>query len=387
MEYKNNRNKSRRSILSSLSAAGIGLSAVGSVNAVQDQEATTKNAEEHKVYIRDLDIPIESDVNSIEKADIAILSTEETLGQGRFVRSLDKGTVIAFVGKHAKKTLYGSLQNENPSRVSGIIKSEVTDIGYSFGYSFEHNELNGVAMTYPMSENSLDIRTRSGSYTTDVDYYNAAVKEYKDALADHEQVTVMQTDSYGSEWESQGSSSSTTENCGGGTLKQVTHCYSLKDDNSTVSWHYSDRMTAGTSSEACDEYWSGYNNYALRRMSFGDHGGSIIDYGPKTTESVDYAEVSLSESGASVGYSYAIPDVTISATENHREDAIKWYHDVTQDSKTGKTTFVSEPAVVVDYSGSPDIVDYTKKINFGFKSGGSDWNIKDEYDGSWAIGD
>jgi hypothetical protein len=72
-------------------------------------------------------------------------------------------------------------------------------------------------------------------------------------------------------------------------------------------------------------------------------------------------------SGASVGYSYEIQDVDIEASENIEDQAIKWEHDVDWNSSTAETTFVSEPAIIVDYQGDPDTVKFRNERAFTWR--------------------
>ena len=341
------------------------------------------------IYFEGLNIDDTPDVQSMENADLAVFSTSNFPSHDRIVGAINNGTAMAIAGNYARRTLLGQLQNVPRGWVSpSDSRSSIlaNDINYTFGYELPSTTMNGIALAYPAQDGVLEFHTREGRYPTDQDTLKAIIREYQGISHQEDEVTVMS--GYDDEWERNGTSSSTTENCPGGTLKVVITCYTLPDEDGIVSWKYSDRMTAGQSPEACGDGVGtyGYNSEAFRRMTYGgSHEGDLLSFDPTTTTSSSTATVNISTSGVGASWSYQIPDVTVEAHENHSEDAIRWEHEILEESSLTDSTFVSEPGVIVGYPAETEVANYHTETEYKYTWSNSTWTIYSDSEGGWLI--
>lgn len=73
---------------------------------------------EIEIFIDGLSIDRSSDVDNLERADLAIFGKDSSLNHDRIVSGINSGTAVAFVGEYAKRRLIGELQEKRPSNVT-----------------------------------------------------------------------------------------------------------------------------------------------------------------------------------------------------------------------------------------------------------------------------
>jgi len=298
-------------------------------------------------------------VSDPEAADIAVFGGNSEVDHSLVAGAVNGGTAVGFVGSEANQRLLSALLGTSPGRASEMNSRPrgVDDIDHSFGYEYDPDASANVAIALPEENGTLALHTDAGRYVSDEQRFATALEEFETYSTSS---SSGGRGGYSSEWEYDGRIKSSNDHCPGGDLVRIVWAYEVPTEPGTVSFAWQDRMTPSVNDESsCDSYYKYRNNEAMRRPEFGPYDGDVIDFGPTTTKSSKTANVRMSsDGGASVGYSYEIEEVDIKASESTEDQAIKWEHDVDYYSSTAKTTFVSEPGIVVDYDGDPDTVKF-----------------------------
>jgi len=353
----------RRNVMKS-----IGIGAAGAFGAT-----SLHSVSGHEIKRSEYDIYSEvqgtnSTVSDPEAADVAVFDGDSEVDHSLTAGAVNGGTAVAFVGSESKRRLISALLGTSPKSASDTIDGPrgVDDIDYSFGYEYDQDGSTDVAIALPENTGTLAIHGDSGPYVSDEQRFETTLDEFETYSSGS---SSGGRSGYSDEWEYDGRIKSSASHCPGGDLVRIVWVYEVPTEPGTVSFAWQDRMTAGYDDESpCDSYFK--NDDSMRRPEFGKYDGEVIDFDPTTTKSSETATVSMStDGGASVSYSYEIPEVDIEASENIEDQAIRWEHNVDWSSSTAKTTFVSEPAIVVDYDGDPDTVKFRNQSGFTWRRG------------------
>lgn len=348
------------------------------------------DADDLDIYLDGLDVDVSSLVESLRAADLAVLAAGTSQPHDEVVDAVNDGTTVAVVGDDSIRSLVGMLRDDPANGIDPAPgQSSILGDGfeYSFGYELPEAPASGVALAYPAVDGTLELHSRSGEYRSDRQALNSAVGEYRSAAARPSDAT-LPSKGGDEDWHRQGRVSTTTQDCPWGTMVSVVDCYVLPGDDRLVLWRFQDEMRPSANRIArCAGDQQSVNGRSFRRMSYGsEHGGDLLWFDPTTlSASSDVATVDLEFVRGD--WSYDVPGVTVSATENHIEDAIRWVHEVGRDSPVADELFVSEPGVVVEYSPTTRVATTGWDVAFDYVVDGEDdvYTVERSGEGAWSL--
>lgn len=390
--------QSRRSVLRAIAASAALPALTGCISAGRPGSDPGKTVEptdwigetdDVAVYVEGLDVDLETVAETVRGADLAVFGGGARPSHDDVVDAVDGGAAVAVTGDRASRALVSAIRDVTPANVAELPdpSSDLTgDIDRPFGYELPATPAAGSSLAYPAEDGTLELHARVAEYGSDRQALNATVGQYLAATTRPRTATVA---SHGTaeDWRRRGRVSITAGQCPGGLVERVVDCYSIHLDDTLVFWRFRDSMTPGVSADSkCAGDPAGRNDRSFRRMTYGGtHDGEILGFAPTTSDDNDTASVQLTEFGDS--WTYDVPDVTVLATENHTENAIRWEHEVERDSPVADTPFVTEPGVVVSYPSTPSVATHDWEVAFDFRSGGGEAvsTVEATGTGAWQI--
>ena len=347
------------------------------------------DADDLALYVRGFDIEPPAAAETLHEADLAVFEANSVPSHDAITDALTDGTPVAVGGESPRRTLVGALQDVAPSDVTVSPNQSSTlaaDLDYSFGYQLPSSPTEGIALAYPVGE-VLELHTRPIEYETDRQAVNAALGRYHRA-AEQLRVETIESDVDPEDWRRRGRVSVTVEQCPGGRVERLVDCYTNPGEEGLVFWRFRDEMVPGVDADSqCDEDEGSYNEESLRRMTYGeDHGGDILSFAPSTmTGSSD--TVSVDRFDFDESWTYDVSDVTVTAHENHSENAIRWEHEIRDESPFIDESFVAEPGILVRYPSETSVATHDLEVEFEFESDG--WanldSIETTGSGAWQV--
>ena len=347
------------------------------------------DADDLALYVRGFDVEPPVAAETINEADLAVFEADSVPSHDVIADALTDGIPVAVGGDRPNRALVGALQDVAPSEVTVRPDQSSTlaaDLDYSFGYQLPSSPTKGIALVYPTGE-ILELHTRPIDYETDRQAVNAALGRYHRAT-EQPRVETIESAVDPKDWRRRGRVSATVEQCPGGRVERLVDCYTNPGEDGLVFWRFRDEMVPGVHVDShCDGEEGGYNEESLRRMTYGEgHGGTILSFDPSTmAESSDTASADGVDPGES--WTYDVSGVTVSGDLNVSEQAIRWEHEIRDESPFTDESFVAEPGILVRYPSATSVATHDLEVEFEF--GGDWWTSLDSVEatgsGAWQV--